>query len=155
MRVVWIIRNKQNNRAEKKDKANADLEVSISSDNMQPEANQEISYTITAKNNGPDKAESIRVINILPSGYSFISASPTKGEWEKDYNEWTMEELEVGKEEKMIMKVKVLEKGDYDMNVLIKSSSITYDRFPANNEIKIGNRVFVMKTTTKNALKLH
>lgn len=129
-----------------KDTETADLEVNMLFDKAQADANQEIKFTIIAKNNGPSKATEVEVEDILPDGYLFQSAEPTKGKWQSFI--WTIGDMEVGAEEKLVMVAKVLGKGDVTHQAKIRS--LEYDRYPTNNTIKTGNRVFVVKTIDKN-----
>jgi uncharacterized repeat protein (TIGR01451 family) len=139
------IRDKKRDRAAKED-ISTDLEVDLSFDRGQANENEEIKFTITAKNLGPNKATDVYVENALPDGYSFISATPSKGTWAND--EWTIGDMEVNKDETLIMTAKVANGGNYENKVQIYSNEV-YDRFPTNNAKKTGNRVFVIKTTTK------
>ncbi|MCS4301815.1 DUF11 domain-containing protein [Chryseobacterium sp. BIGb0232] len=139
------IRDKKRDRAAKED-ISTDLEVDLSFDKGQANENEEIKFTITAKNLGPNKATGVYVENTLPDGYSFVNATPSKGTWAND--EWTIGDMEVNKGETLVMTAKVASGGNYENKVQIYSNEV-YDRFPTNNAKKTGNRVFVIKTTTK------
>ncbi|MDR3651387.1 MAG: Ig-like domain-containing protein, partial [Paludibacter sp.] len=58
-----------------------DLSVSKVVDNLTPDINSDVTFTITAKNNGTSNATGVTVNDILPSGYTFVSISSTKGSW--------------------------------------------------------------------------
>jgi len=58
-----------------------DLEVIKTVDNLNPSTGSTSVFTITAKNNGPYKATRVTVNDMLPSGYTFVSASPSTGTW--------------------------------------------------------------------------
>lgn len=128
-----------------KDRNTTDLEVDLSFDKGQANENEIIKFTITAKNNGPNKAAGVYVLNTLPEGYTFGSATPSKGTWAND--EWTIGDLDVNQQETLIMTATVLNSGDYVNKVQIYSDE--YDRHATNDMKKTGNRVFVIKTTTK------
>ena len=42
-------------------------------------AGDNVTYTVTVSNNGPDTAEAVSVTDTLPSGVTFVSATPTQG----------------------------------------------------------------------------
>ncbi len=58
---------------------NADLIISKSDDVDPVEIGDDITYTITINNNGPDDAENVVLIDNLPSGVAFLSANPSQG----------------------------------------------------------------------------
>ncbi|SDG65050.1 DUF11 domain-containing protein [Epilithonimonas hungarica] len=124
----------------------ADLEVDLAFDRGQANENDVITFTITAKNNGPNKAIGAYVTNALPDGYAFISATPSVGTWADE--QWTVGDLEVNQTATLVMRATVLNSGNYVNEVQIHSTD-TYDRFPTNDMEKTGNRVFVMKTKDK------
>jgi uncharacterized repeat protein (TIGR01451 family) len=54
----------------------ADMELVSKADSQDPAyAGETLTYTITARNNGPAKAENARVVDVLPSGTSYQSSS--------------------------------------------------------------------------------
>ncbi|MFC1713662.1 C10 family peptidase [Candidatus Poribacteria bacterium] len=57
----------------------ADLEVSKSVDNPNPDEGDDIVYTVTVTNNGPSTATNIEVTDFLPSGVDYTSATATQG----------------------------------------------------------------------------
>lgn len=60
----------------------ADLSIIKTVDNMVPSSiNDELTFTITVLNNGPSTSNSVVVNDVLPSGYNFISATPSQGSW--------------------------------------------------------------------------
>jgi uncharacterized repeat protein (TIGR01451 family) len=71
----------------------ADLSV-IKSDSPDPViAGQDLTFTITAANGGPDNATGIVVKDILPPGVTFKSATPGQGSYNSTTNEWTVGSL--------------------------------------------------------------
>ncbi|MDR2967216.1 MAG: DUF11 domain-containing protein [Methanobacteriaceae archaeon] len=64
----------------------ADLAITKTVNNSSPYLGDTITYTITVTNNGPDNATGVKVVDILPDGLLFVSASqgtydPTTGIW--------------------------------------------------------------------------
>lgn len=59
----------------------ADLSVTKVIDNTSPNVGTNVTFTITATNNGPNAATGVIVNYTLPSGYTLISATKTTGTW--------------------------------------------------------------------------
>jgi choice-of-anchor A domain-containing protein/uncharacterized repeat protein (TIGR01451 family) len=53
----------------------ADVQITKTSSNATPQGNQAFSYTLTAKNNGPDTAKDVVVRDTLPVGVTYSSSS--------------------------------------------------------------------------------
>jgi uncharacterized repeat protein (TIGR01451 family) len=68
----------------------ADLQVSKSVSNPTPNAGDTITYTITLGDNGPDAATNVTVQDTLPSGLSFVSATPSQGSYSNTTGVWTV-----------------------------------------------------------------
>jgi uncharacterized repeat protein (TIGR01451 family) len=52
---------------------NTDLNIQQTVDNLVPDVNDQVVFTITVTNNDPSEATGIKVIDILPSGLSYVS----------------------------------------------------------------------------------
>ena len=57
----------------------ADIQVSKSVDNNAPHVGDNVTFTVTAHNNGPDDATGVHVIDLLPTGLTLVSSSPSQG----------------------------------------------------------------------------
>ncbi len=55
----------------------ADLSLTKTVDNATPNANQNVTFTITLTNGGPDNATGVVVTDLLPAGLTFVSATPS------------------------------------------------------------------------------
>jgi uncharacterized repeat protein (TIGR01451 family) len=60
--------------------------------------NDTVSYTITAKNAGPDGASDIVIRETIPSGVHYIRSEATKGSYSPTSGLWSMNSLGVGEE---------------------------------------------------------
>lgn len=69
----------------------ADLFISVSSDLSIAQINDNVVFTVNVKNSGPNIATNTRVTDVLPSGYTFISAVPSVGTFSDPI--WTNWEL--------------------------------------------------------------
>ena len=86
-----------NETGENVDENYADLSLTGSVDNPKPENGEEIHFTFTLKNAGPDKATNVVVKNTIQDGIDFISASAGTGEAKDSANiiTWNVPELDV------------------------------------------------------------
>ena len=57
----------------------ADLAVTKAVNNASPLVGANVTFTVTATNNGPAAVTTATVTDLLPSGYTFVSATPSKG----------------------------------------------------------------------------
>ncbi|WP_433810950.1 Ig-like domain-containing protein [Flavobacterium johnsoniae] len=60
---------------------NSDLQITKTVDNLNASVGTNSTFTITAANNGPYRATGVTVNDVLPAGYTFVSASPSIGTW--------------------------------------------------------------------------
>ena len=68
----------------------ADLVLSKSVDNPNPNVGDTINYTITLTDNGPDSATNVQVTDLLPAGRTFVSATPSQGTYNPVNGLWTV-----------------------------------------------------------------
>jgi uncharacterized repeat protein (TIGR01451 family)/fimbrial isopeptide formation D2 family protein len=54
---------------------------------------QEVTYTVTAKNNGPDAASGVALTDLLPAGLEYVSSTSSQGSYERVEGIWTVGEL--------------------------------------------------------------
>lgn len=89
----------------------ADLQVVKLVNNATPQVGSTVSFTVTVTNNGPAVATNVVVTDQLPSGYSFVSATPAQGSWTAP--SWNVGTLQVGQSVAMTMQATVLGSGNY------------------------------------------
>ncbi|MCD0468090.1 DUF11 domain-containing protein, partial [Flavobacterium sp. ENC] len=61
--------------------AQTNLSVVKTVNNTTPNVGDNVTFTITASNAGPSAATGVSVNDVLPSGYTFVSATPSTGTW--------------------------------------------------------------------------
>ena len=91
--------------------ANADLAVIKTVSNSSPNVGENVTFTITASNNGPSAATGVIVNDALPSGYTFVSASPSTGTWSAP--NWTIGNLAIGGSATLAIVATVKSSGNY------------------------------------------
>ena len=87
-------------------------------------------WTITVKNNGPDAADNVKVSENLPKELQYVSYTATKGTYSKE-GVWSVGTLASGESAVLHITTKVLEIGN--ITNPINASSDSYDFNPANN----------------------
>ncbi|MFO0255178.1 MAG: hypothetical protein ACK52V_13770 [Betaproteobacteria bacterium] len=68
----------------------ADLSIAKVVSNATPLVGSNVTFTVTVTNNGPDGASGVRVGDVLPAGYTFVSATPSQGTFAQPTGSWTV-----------------------------------------------------------------
>jgi uncharacterized repeat protein (TIGR01451 family) len=68
----------------------ADLVLSKSVDNPNPNVGDTINYTITLTDNGPNSATNVQVTDVLPSSLTFVFETPSQGTYNPVNGIWTV-----------------------------------------------------------------
>lgn len=68
---------------------NADLQVTKTADNLILPPSGPVSFTVTAKNNGPEDAD-VTVTDLLPAGLDFLTAAPGQGSYDDQTGIWAI-----------------------------------------------------------------
>jgi large repetitive protein len=68
----------------------ADLSVSKSVDNPSPTNGAPVSYTVIVRNTGPIAATNVLVVDPIPGGFTFASATPSIGAYDVATGRWTV-----------------------------------------------------------------
>ncbi|MGB9937116.1 MAG: hypothetical protein ACPK7O_05300 [Methanobacterium sp.] len=71
----------------------ADLGVTKTVNNTNPNLNDYINIALTATNNGPSNATNVTVTDLLPAGFKFISANTLTGSYDNNTGIWTIGNL--------------------------------------------------------------
>ncbi|WP_433811988.1 Ig-like domain-containing protein [Flavobacterium johnsoniae] len=105
------------------------LSVTKTVNNTTPNVGDQVTFTITASNAGPSGATGVTVTDNLPSGYTFISATPSTGTWSAP--DWTIGNLANGASATLSMTARVNATGSYANTASISGSQ--NDPTPGNN----------------------
>jgi uncharacterized repeat protein (TIGR01451 family) len=110
----------------------ADIGVTKSVSNPTPAVGNNVTFTITAHNFGPNAATSVQVTDVLPAGVAFLSATASQGAYSTGTGIWTVGNLAVGATATLRITVKV--KGTTKVtNTARRTSSSPVDPNPAND----------------------
>ena len=106
----------------------ADLQVSKNVNNSNPRYHDLVDWTITVKNNGPDRATNVKVVDVLPRTLIYISSS---GNYNVNTGTWTVGTLNVGSSATLHIKAKVNATGVIENIATVSGKE--YDQNPSNN----------------------
>jgi uncharacterized repeat protein (TIGR01451 family) len=67
----------------------SDLSLAKTVSNANPAVGATITYTLTLTNSGPQNATGVVVRDVLPSGFTFVSATPSSGSYDAVTGDWS------------------------------------------------------------------
>lgn len=67
-----------------------DLSLAKTINNATPNVNDNITYTVTVSNAGPDSATGVTVLDLLPAGTTFVSSTPSQGSYVSGTGVWAV-----------------------------------------------------------------
>lgn len=114
-------------------KETADLSIAVAANTNNPVANTNVTFTLIATNKGPLDATEVTVSDKILSGYTFVSAETSFGEYDNETGIWTIGDLENGATALLKITVSVNETGDYNNKASISAEQ--KDIVPANNDV--------------------
>ncbi|MBO6589852.1 MAG: gliding motility-associated C-terminal domain-containing protein [Muricauda sp.] len=94
--------------------------------------NAEVIFTITVENTTMDRVLDIVVNDILVAGFEYRSSTPSKGSYDENTGEWTIDELIAEEEVTLEIIVVAVEAGNLE-NTAILASSFPNDGVPDND----------------------
>jgi uncharacterized repeat protein (TIGR01451 family) len=74
----------------------ADLSLTKAVDNYTPDIGSNVDFTLTVSNGGPDNATGLEVTDLLPTGYTYISDTPSVGTYNSGTGVWDVGNLANG-----------------------------------------------------------
>lgn len=87
----------------------ADLSLSQTISSTLLSVGNQVSFTLTLNNAGPNKATGVQVKDLLPSGFSFVSATPSLGTYDSKTGIWKVDSINSGSNATLILTGKVLD----------------------------------------------
>jgi uncharacterized repeat protein (TIGR01451 family) len=135
--------------------ASADIQVAKTVDDATPLVGANVTYTISAQNNGPDDATGVEITDALPAGVTFVSASPSVGTYDSTTGIWTIGNFANGASATLSI-VATVTSADPVLNTATVTHSDQFDPAPGNNEsgVSINGRqidIAVLKVVDNNA----
>ena len=85
----------------------ADIAITKTVDNSTPTLNTNVTFTVTAHNNGPSPATGVQVKDLLPAGLVYVSSTTTAGPYDQVSGFWTVGTLTNGSTATLTITVKV------------------------------------------------
>ncbi|MCL8538628.1 DUF11 domain-containing protein [Chryseobacterium gallinarum] len=113
----------------------SDLSVTKAIDNPNPDRQSTVVFTINARNNGVSNNTNVEVTDLLPTGYSFISASASSGSYNSATGKWTIGAMNSGASATLNITAQVNCTGNYTNTASIAGD--VSDSVAANNTASV------------------
>ncbi|WP_395684146.1 hypothetical protein, partial [Dokdonella sp.] len=110
----------------------ADIAVTKSVENATPNVGDDVTFTVTVTNNGPNNATGLAVLDALPSGLLYVSSTPSQGTYDNNTGLWTVGALVNGANATLDITATVLTPGSIT-NTATKSAGDQFDPNTGNN----------------------
>ncbi len=104
----------------------ADLSLAKKANPVRPNANQQVTFTITVTDAGPNDATGVAVTDALPPGMAFVSATATAGSFNRTSGVWTVGKVSKGGTATLTLVAKT-ETSDEKTNTAEITASDQYD----------------------------
>ena len=114
----------------------ADLEVTTVPDVNIVTVGDEVIWTITVVNHGPDSAVNSRARIVIPDSLRVLGFKPSKGTYDSETGIWTIGDLVPDEKVTLKLETEVLKHGSIDIDAIVESD--TYDPNMTNNEEPAG-----------------
>lgn len=128
----------------------ADLEIIKIVNNATPNYGDEITYTITVRNNGPDNSTNVKVFEVLADNFKFISANASKGYYNLTNGIWVVGNLTNNETAKLVITVKIIKTGFIQNNVSVNGTG--FDPNVTNNNATVN--ITVPQTADLSVVKI-
>ncbi|MEM9366376.1 MAG: DUF11 domain-containing protein [Planctomycetota bacterium] len=116
--------------------AQVDLELAKSVTNSRPNLNEEITFTLTLVNQGPDTATSVVVRDVLPSGLVLLGTTPSTGSFSAAGGQWTIPSLAPNTPVTLDLRTRVNTEGPFvNTAEVISVAQPDVDSTPGNNNL--------------------
>ncbi len=101
----------------------ADIAVTKSVNNSQPQLNQNVTFTIRAFNNGPRDATDVELRDLLPSGLVYVSHSASQGSYSQTTGVWAVGDIDDGDSETLTLTATATQLGTVVNTAILTDSS--------------------------------
>lgn len=112
-----------------------DVSLTKTVDDATPNVGQNVTFTITVANAGPEDATNVAVTDILPAGLTFVSATPSQGSYDDGTGLWTVGTLANGADATLTITATVTTAGaKINTAEVMTVDQFDMDSTPNNNE---------------------
>lgn len=91
----------------------SNLGITKTVNNTTPAAGSNVSFTVTASNSGASNNTNVTVNDLLPSGYTYVSSTPSTGTYNSGTGVWTIGDLSAGASATLEVNATVKSTGSY------------------------------------------
>ncbi|MDI6050572.1 hypothetical protein QLS31_12090, partial [Flavobacterium sp. XS2P24] len=109
----------------------SNVSIAKTVDNAMPNVGDTVTFTLTASNAGPSAATGVNVTDLLPSGYTFVSATTAAGTYTSGTGVWSIGSLANGASATLSITATVNATGSYANMATISANEA--DPAPGNN----------------------
>lgn len=112
----------------------ADLSLTNIVDNPTANVGQTVRFTIQVNNAGPDAATGVEVRSLLPTGLTFVEASPTQGNYNPGTGRWTIGSINPGSGATLLLDATIATPGEKSLTAeVVASDQVDPNSTPGNN----------------------
>ena len=90
----------------------ADIQVTQTVSNQTPLFGNNVNFTVTVKNNGPDTASGVKITDLLPDGLKLLSYTVSQGTYNSTTGIWDIGNLNVNGTSVLTLVVQALQNGN-------------------------------------------
>ncbi len=113
----------------------ADLSLTKTASNTSPKVGEQTTFTITVSNSGPDNATGVTVKDLIPSGLSYVSSSPSQGSYNQTTGIWNIGTINANATATISITVTVNQEGTFANTAQVQTSNTDDpDSTPGNND---------------------
>ncbi len=107
----------------------ADVVLAKTVSDPTPNVGDTVSFTVTARDDGPSAATGVTVQDLLPAGLTFVSATPSRGAYNSGTGTWTIGNLDLSTAQTLVIEATVT-----SPNSSTNTATISHaDQFDPNN----------------------
>ncbi|MCC9074333.1 DUF11 domain-containing protein [Flavobacterium sp. F-65] len=110
----------------------SDIAIGKVVNNPKPSVGENVIFTITASNIGTESFQNVSISEMLPSGYQFVNATASSGDYNNISGIWNVSNIAAGATQTLTLTAKVMGTGDY-LNIAYLIDSTPTDHNPDNN----------------------
>lgn len=112
----------------------ADLSLIKTVNENRPNVGDNVTFTLTVSNDGPDNATNVVISDPLPAGLQFISATPTRGVYNVSNGQWSVGTVQRSTSASLILVARVVDSGTKTNSAeVLAVDQFDPDSTPGNN----------------------